>query len=330
MPDNNLYFVKILSLDDTLRSYVLFCALVNQQTSKVEGYDAVVCLSPDYLDTPEYATFRDVSNKIQRMKFEGDVAMGATSMLIESLKSSFASENYMIELLHYLEHDEHEKLEKLFKTNISQAIGSNGNPRIKVLTHLVSKDEAELTAGGSTEKSDVGKNTSSDVEKSSTPTFLVPSDALLAKYNFVLSPVSGKRLDELKLGDRVLIKVLPEDETSKNIINLLTLRDEAGMIKNVPASIVSIVKQDDGFEVIVKISDGIYGKYLEEESTIKVKMAGEETLAAVIKEDEGRLVMDDKDKNGDIEEIKTRNTGLFLSIAVVIILIWIVVIFFVL
>ena len=324
MPDNNLYFIKILSLDDNLRSYILFCALVNRQAAKVEGFDAVVCLSPDYLDTPEYATFRDVSNKIQRMKFEGDVAMGATSMLIESLKSSFASENYMIELLHYLEHDESDKLEKLFRTNISEAVGSNGNPRIKLLVHLVSKDEAELTAGSSVEKQDVGKNTGS--EKAPTPVFLVPNDALLAKYNFVLSPVSGKRLDELKLGDRVLIKVLPEDEISKNIISLLTLKDDAGMIKNVPASIVSIVKEGEGFEVVVKISDGIYGKYLEEESTIKVKMAGEETLAAAIKEDEQRLVVDEK----DVEEVKNRNTGLFLSIAVVIILIWIVVIFFVL
>lgn len=322
MAENNLYFIKFLSQDDSQKSYILFCALVNRNISKVEGFDAIVCLSSNFLDTPEYATYRDVSNKIQKLKFEGDeVAMSSTGLLIESFKNSFSSENYMIELMHYLEHENTENLKSLFRQNIMSALGNSGNPIIKMNVLLVSKEEAELSANSLQERQ---LEANKDSENS------IPSDAIFVKYSLVLSPVSGKRLDELKPGDRVLIKLSADDDASKTIIDSLGLKEESGVIKNTPAAIVSAQKTDVGYEVVVRVSEGIYGKYIEsDESTIKVKLA-EETPAVILKEEEQRIVMDGTPAKQKQKTAPTgNNTVLLIGIGVIIIFLWIVAFFFI-
>ncbi|MCE9501310.1 MAG: hypothetical protein K8R21_12555, partial [Leptospira sp.] len=109
----------------------------------------------------------------------------------------------------------------------------------------------------------------------------VPAGSMIINYKFVLSPVSGTKVSELKEGNRIMVKITPGDANSNNAINLLNLKEEGGLIKNVPATIVSIKHSTNSSEAVIKITDGIFGKYTEEETSIKVKMAGIETLASV-------------------------------------------------
>jgi len=76
---------------------------------------------------------------------------------------------------------------------------------------------------------------------------------ILVKGEYILSPIKGKFLSEVKRGDQVAIKVsaLPE---STEVIKQLDLRDSNGKIKAVYGKVVFIKKLDFGFKAFIKIA----------------------------------------------------------------------------
>ena len=60
---------------------------------------------------------------------------------------------------------------------------------------------------------------------------LIPAGSLIANFTYVLSPVTGTRVDELRIGDRIMVKFAPDNEVSNNVINLLSLKDDGGIIR---------------------------------------------------------------------------------------------------
>jgi hypothetical protein len=123
---------------------------------------------------------------------------------------------------------------------------------------------------------------------------LIPPGSLVAKFTYVLSPVTGTRVDELRIGDRIMVKFSPEDEVSNNVINLLSLKDDGGLIRPVPATVVDIKKNPKEVDTIIKVTDGVFGRYAEKETTVKVKMAGFETLATTIKKKNDAEILEEK------------------------------------
>ncbi|MCB1159238.1 MAG: hypothetical protein KDK45_17180, partial [Leptospiraceae bacterium] len=66
MSERNFYFINLYSHDIDLKAYVLLCILVNKTTSTVDSYDAAVAMSPEHMEAPEYATYKDILNRIQK------------------------------------------------------------------------------------------------------------------------------------------------------------------------------------------------------------------------------------------------------------------------
>ncbi|MCB1193516.1 MAG: hypothetical protein H7A23_00360 [Leptospiraceae bacterium] len=327
MSEKNIYFIKLIYEASDLNAYILFCTIINKQTGAIEGFDTVVSKIPEIHDNPERYTYRDFINKIQKLKITGNYAQSSTIIFSESLKTSFSNESFMVELLHYLEHNEHENIATLLSQNIARALGKAETQDIQVRVELVDREELDKTTDDldfSDDTQDMPDDIPSGKGKNKKPEDIIPEGAMEIKFNFVLSPVTGTRIDELKVGDKVMVKILPEDSTSRNVINLLLLKEDSGIIKHIPATIANIVTSESGeIQIIVKITDGIYGKYLEtEESTIKVKMAGPESLATINKQ--------------DVEEVKKlkeeRESNFPLTISLVVgifIILWIIIIFFV-
>ncbi|HNK94512.1 MAG TPA: hypothetical protein PKK42_15870, partial [Leptospiraceae bacterium] len=92
------------------------------------------------------------------------------------------------------------------------------------------------------------------------------------------------------------IKFTPDNEVSNNVINLLSLKEEGGGIRPVPATVIDIKKSPAEVDAVVKVTDGVFGRYSEKETTVKVKLAGFETLATTIKKKNDEEYLEDKPK----------------------------------
>lgn len=89
----------------------------------------------------------------------------------------------------------------------------------------------------------------------------------------ILAPVKGKPLYELRIGEKIMVRILPESEKGKQLIESYELKDDNG-IKPVPGEVIDI--KADGPKktiiILVKLKDNIFGKCEEEQSQIKFRL----------------------------------------------------------
>lgn len=327
MSEKNTYFIKLIYEAGDLNAYILFCSIINKKTGSIDGFDAVVSKIPEIHDNPDRYTYRDFINKIQKLKITGNYAQSSTIIFSESLKTSFSNESFMVELLHYLEHGENENVAKLFSQNVGRALGKVETDDMLVKIELVSQEDLDKTTEDldiTGEHQDIPDDIPAAVEKTKKPDDIIPDNAMEIKFNFVLSPVTGTRIDELKAGDKVMVKILPDDPSSRNAINILLLKEETGIIKHIPATIVDAIHSEAGeVQIVIKITDSIYGRYLEaDETSIKVKMAGPESLATINKKDIDEVKKLKEDRESNFPLMIAAVVGIFI-------ILWIIVIFFV-
>jgi hypothetical protein len=96
----------------------------------------------------------------------------------------------------------------------------------------------------------------------------------IIRSSLILSPVKGKHISELKMGDRVLISMVETNDQSRAIAKAFKAYDEEEKkILPVPARVKSIkFIEGTGFKIYVVIAKGIVGQIVEEEKNIKVAM----------------------------------------------------------
>jgi len=90
----------------------------------------------------------------------------------------------------------------------------------------------------------------------------------------VLAPLNGKPIYELRIGDKIMIKIIPSSNKENYYIDLYNLRDDKG-IRTIPASVIDIKSsagKNNPIEILAEIAPGVYGQCLEDEKLIKLKM----------------------------------------------------------
>lgn len=264
MAEENFYFIKLTARESATRTYVLVCMAVPQNKSGVDRMDLVVSQNPETIAIGHSDSYRDCRNKIQKIVLSGAVSQSSTQSLSNYLRTSFGSESYMIELFHYLDHSDDEKLKSLLLQSVQRVMGKT---EIEASIFLTKVTKSELEA----------VSTAPKIEEVATENIIpippsVPKEAKLVSYQFILSPVTGTSVSELKNGDVVMIKIIPDSDDTVSLIESMKLKDEGGIIHPCPATIVELIKHDHAIETIVKISEVVYGRYIEDEVDVRIKM----------------------------------------------------------
>jgi hypothetical protein len=90
----------------------------------------------------------------------------------------------------------------------------------------------------------------------------------------IISPIKGKPIFELKIGDIIMVKIKPLSEREKKYIDSLGLRKDKD-IKPTPAEVIDIrisTEKIETIEIITQISPKIYGVLYEEEKKVKIRI----------------------------------------------------------
>ncbi|HOP63646.1 MAG TPA: hypothetical protein PK358_03850 [Spirochaetota bacterium] len=94
---------------------------------------------------------------------------------------------------------------------------------------------------------------------------------LMLNGALILSPIKGKDIAKLTIGDRIMISIIDKNPRAVDVAKAFNAYDSEGKIKPIPGRIVSI-KRDDCLHVMAIVAKGIYMKIVEEEDNIKVAM----------------------------------------------------------
>jgi hypothetical protein len=267
MADENYYLIKVTSKDPSTRSYVLVCLAVPAAKPAIDRIDVVVTHNPETVQVDTTSTYRDCKNLIQKMILNGSVSQSSSQSLLNSFQSSFSSESYLIEFQHYLEHGDTEKLCNLIAQNIQRIFGRSELENV-IYVSKVSKIELDATSSIAANK---------EKEEKEEPAYpnpvSIPEGSKVLNYQFILSPVTGTVVSDLRLGDQVMVKIIPNSEDAIAVIAELGLKDDSGTIHPTSATIVEILKYDTKLEIVTKIGENIFGRNLEEETGVRIKMA---------------------------------------------------------
>jgi len=87
----------------------------------------------------------------------------------------------------------------------------------------------------------------------------------------ILSPIKGKDISELVIGDRIMISVIDKSPKVVDLLKAFNAITEDGTTKPIAGRIVSIKHLDD-YKIFAIVAKGIYLKIIEEEPHIKVSM----------------------------------------------------------
>lgn len=317
---SELFFLKFVAKDSIQRTHVIFCAIANQQKNTVEKFEALVSYSPELINIQTDFTYKDVVSKIQKFMLEGNYVQNATLSFTNTFKNSISNESFLMEFIYYLQTENEDKLNELLKQQLVKILGKN-DVYINSKFYPISREDIDKTAHDSKTQ-----DASTDISQLHDSSSVIPQGAIITNFSFVLSPVHGTRADELKVNDKVMIKISPENEVANNVINLLSLKDDAGIIRHAPAIIAEIKRNQNEIYYVVKLIDGVFAKYTETEVSVRVKLATNETLSSSSKSIEEFEIYDNSKKNSRSSASNLNLTTVLIAGAISFILIaWILV-----
>jgi len=94
---------------------------------------------------------------------------------------------------------------------------------------------------------------------------------LILNGALILSPIKGKEISTLAVGDRIMISLVDKNPKSIDVAKAFNAYDSEKGIRPIPGRIVSI-KLDEYYTIYAIVAKGIYIKIVEEETLIKVSM----------------------------------------------------------
>jgi len=153
----------------------------------------------------------------------------------------------------------------------------------------------------------------------------LPENSALVDCLFVLSPVKGVPIAELKVGHKIFIKIDITNNKGQYFANLLNASSEGEMLP-IPSVVEKVGKGPTGeYFVITKIQEGIYGRITETEP-VKIRLFDPEKDKDFIEKPVG--IPDKKEILSDIEvkEGMDKNSKLSLVIIGVVIVAVIVIV----
>jgi hypothetical protein len=99
-------------------------------------------------------------------------------------------------------------------------------------------------------------------------------DSVVLKVKPVLAPVKGKPIYSLKVGDTIMVKIVPDSPKQKEYIKIFKLEQD-GILRSIPADIIDIkygTDKNDPYEIIVKLDNKIFGRIIENEKQVKLRV----------------------------------------------------------
>ena len=254
---------------NTFGLFVVFFSLAQKNIDNVmiaaSHYSAIY-------DTPPATSWNDIEERINRLKWKGDVAMN-TSQDLQLLLSNSIKPDMAEELIEAIEHNKTNKIDHTLVAIFEKGI-SDKSVVLDFLTQKVShsdilkiKDERARKEKEETESKE--REVARKVEEDR---FKVEDGAAVLPVSLVLAPASGIPIYEVKSKDLIMIKIEAVTEKSNYFVDLLKARNQDGEIVPIKGSVKEVFVNTMGeYELLIEIGPGMYGKTVESER-VKIKL----------------------------------------------------------
>jgi hypothetical protein len=235
------------------RYYGQFFYLINNKGGYIDIASVVITAGPDlYHALTPTDSWKKYESLINKLKYENKYSQAITNEFQAKLKQLSLDKQYFADLMKAVVGNKAETLNFVLASFYRRVI----------------KDDEFYLEGHAEKASLDGTEEAPPAEEAD----LSGADGIYLPVKLDLDPISGKDVKEIRPGDKILVRVLPETERANAFIDGAGLRTESGFIRSAPFTVTSVIYPGVGVEIVGKLKDGIYGKILEEQNVL-VRMA---------------------------------------------------------
>lgn len=259
----NYHILKIRFKSNSLSLYGLILIIFNTR-QELDLYHTIVSSYSNVYDLEPYFGWEKYEEFIVKSKWEGNYNPNMTALIQELFQNIASEDTQIIQLYEYIKDYDYDNID-IFIFDVINRIIHDKNLIMETGIQEVSENEFRETKYEELKKVDT-----KDTKDSA---YSLEEGSVMLPIQLILAPVSGKPIYELKVGDIIMVKIVPDTDRANYFIDLLDLRVE-NHVKPVPCEVIDIKSGDKGdpVEIVTQIGPGIYGKCLEDEKQVKLRI----------------------------------------------------------
>lgn len=257
--DKSIIILKARFKSNSLSLYGILVVIFSNN-GEVDSFNTVVSTYSNIYDLEPHAGWERYEENILELKWKGNFNNSMTTSLMDQINSISNDLNLKSQLYEYLNNYDYDNVEVFMFDAINRIIHDK-NLIVEVGIQETTSEEFQET------KKSRGKAT----EKANEPA--IEDGSAILPIEPILSPVKGKPIYELKIGDKIMGRITGNSDRANYFIDLMDLRQE-NVIKPIPCEVIDIKSsgKTGPIEILTQIGPGIYGKCMEDEKQVKLKI----------------------------------------------------------
>jgi len=260
--EGNILIVKGRFKSTSMNLYGLFLITVSS-IKKIDSHHVIVTSYSDMYDLDPVTPWYKFEEYIVDRKWRGNFNNSMTASLMDAFTKLSEDTRNMKILYDNIYNYDYDKMDLILYDLINRIIHDK-NLVMETLIQEISVQELQNIKDDRSRPQNKNEN---DPEKKDT-------HGPILHVKPVLAPLNGKPIYELRIGDKIMVKIIPNSSQENYYIDLYNLRLEKD-IKALPATVIDIKSsagKNNPIEILGEIMPGVYGLCKEDEKLVKLKM----------------------------------------------------------
>lgn len=326
LEEGNYFFLKGRFKSNSLGFYGIFLLIFNTR-QELEVNHVLVSTFSSAFDMEPYIGWEQYEEFIVNSKWKGSYNPNLTVSIEEIIKKIASGPNAQLERLYeYLINYDYDSIDDFIMEILNRIIHDK---HLILETNIQESTETEFTETK-------GKIKAEKSDKQAGDSRTTVKDGVTLMLQLILAPVSGKPIYELKIGDIIMCKIIPNTDQANYFIDLLNLRDD-NTAKPAPCKVIDIKSEGKGhpLEILTELGPGIYGKCIEDERQVKLRLYDPAVDGRLLKRNKSDVRKDAKRQSSILGKRSQGNElGLartfYIAISVFVVIVFLVLAFYIL
>ncbi len=261
--EDNILIVKGRFKSGSNNLYGLFLLIFNNM-KKLDTHHVIVSSYSDMYDYEPHASWEKYEEHIVDRKWKGNFNNSMTSAIMESFSALSEESRTLNQLFEYIYNYDYDQMDIILYDIINRIIHDKNLVMETIIQEVTTQEFRKV-------KDDRGKPSKEETDEKPEET---DRQAVILQVKPIVSPVKGKPIYELRIGDRIMIRIIPSSSRENYYIDLYNLREDK-MVRPIPATVIDIKSttgKNNPVEILAEITPGVYGLFLEEEKQVKLKL----------------------------------------------------------
>ena len=266
LSDGNLLIIKGRFKSNSMNLYGQFIIFFNSD-AKIDSYSIIISTYSDTYSLEPHTGWEKYEEFIADLKWKGHFYSSMTASLMDGFTHLSEDTRIVSELFNNTYNYDYDKMELTLNDCINRIVHDKNlilETGIQEVTREEYRNIRNTRPSTSESEQEPVDSGDSGIEKGSVIISVKP----------ILAPVNGKPLYSLRIGDHIMVRILPNTERASYFIKVLDLKD-GDKIKPVPAEVIDIKAgkgKNEPVEILTEIGPGVFGKFFEEETQVKLRM----------------------------------------------------------